>query len=176
MYIHCTCIHQKFKWGFLRAYISRAVYLHAQQLAIQEWTFRVLWLNLLLLFTQFHCSKHFRHKLECIQCLAHVYWTALFCFVAQQAIYEKYTFFNSCEFGVGVGGVEKPLVLITLQGKWSEECQSQSAQKMRQFVCPGECFLFGLCNLLYSVLAIKRKIWGWMLWPCPQMPSMQLQK
>ena len=57
-------------------------------------------------------------------------------------------------------GVEKPLVLITLQGKCSEECQSQSAQKMRQFVCPGERFLFGLCNLLYSVLTIKRKIWG----------------
>lgn len=57
------------------------------------------------------------------------------------------------------GGGERPLVLITLQGKCSEECQSQSAQKMRQFMCPRERFLFWLCNLLYSLLSIKRK-WG----------------
>ena len=153
MYIHCTCIHKKFKWGFLRACISRAVYLHVQ-LAIKEWPFRVLWLNLLLLFTQFQSSEHFRHKLKCIQCLAHVYWTALFCFVAQQTIYEKYSFFNLCEFWVEVRGH-----LFWLHYRVSEECQSQSAQKMRQFMCPGERFLFWLCNLLYSVLSIKRK-WG----------------
>lgn len=173
MYIHRTCTHKKFKWGFVRACIRRAVYLHVQQLAIQEWPFRVLWLNLLLLFTQFRCSEHFRHKLECIQCLAHVYWTALFCLWLNRQSMKNILFSIRANLG---WGVEKPLVLITLQGKWSKECQSQSAQKMRQFVCPGERFLFGLCNLLYSVLTMKRKIWGWMLCPCPQMPSMQLQK
>lgn len=151
MYIHCTCIHKKFKWGFLRACISRAVYLHAQQLAIQEWPFRVLWLNLLLLFAQFHCSEHFRHKLECIQCLAHVYWTALFCFLAQQTIYEKYTFFNSCEFGVGVRGY---LFWLHYRVSAVKNASLSQPKKCVSLCVQGNIFCFdcAICCILYSAL------------------------
>ena len=79
--------------------------------------------------------------------------TFLFC-GSTNNLWKIYFFQFMRIWGGGVRGH-----LFWLHYRVSEEFQSHSAQKMRQFMCPGARFLFWLRNLLYSLLSIKRK-WG----------------